>query len=290
MFKVLAFASAFFCCATWSHQATAQVKEPDFGNVEWKKPYKPFRIVGNLYYVGTYELASYLITTPEGHILINTGLASSADAIAKNIVSLGFTVADIKILLTNQAHFDHLGGMAGMYRMCGAKMMADAADVDVIQDGGDSDFLYGGKGAMFEPVNVERALKDGDKITLGDMELTMLHHPGHTKGSCSYAFTVKDEKRNYDVLIANMPKMLPEVELPTMPTYPEVGKDFEYTYGVMPGLKFDIWLAAHASQFDLHRKHKPGDKYNPDAFIDRKGYDASIKKLQKEYLTKKAGK
>ncbi len=263
---------------------SAQVHEPELDHPEWKQAYEPFRIAGNLYYVGTYDLASYLITTSKGHILINTGLASSADMIAKNIAALGFKAADIKILLTNQAHFDHMGGMAAMQKMSGAQMMADEGDVQVIEDGGSSDYIMGGKGSLYEPVKVSRVLHNGDKITLGDMELTLLHHPGHTKGSCSYLFTVKDAKRSYRVLIANMPTALEEVIPSGMPTYPDVGKDFAYTYSTMPKVKFDIWFAAHASQYELHKKHKPGDKYNPEVFRDRKGYDAAVARLHKDYL------
>ena len=265
--------------------AQVTVHEPTLIDSTWEKPYAPFRIVGNVYYVGTYELASYLITTPKGHILINTGLASSAEMIKRNIEALGFKISDVKILLTNQAHFDHMGGMADVQKMSGAKLMADAGDVAVIEDGGNSDYLFGGKGALFQPLKVSRVLHDGDVISLGDMRLILLHHPGHTKGSCSYLFTVQDAKRKYRVLIANMPTALDGVK-PGMAGYPNVGRDFEYTYGAMPKLKFDIWLAAHASQFDLHKKHKAGDKYNPAAFMDRAGYDKLLNKLHADYLAK----
>jgi metallo-beta-lactamase class B len=285
--KTALFSILIGCCMLVYNTSAAQVavQEPTLIDSTWEKPYAPFRIVGNVYYVGTYELASYLITTPKGHILINTGLSSSAEMIKRNIEALGFKIADVKILLTNQAHFDHMGGMADVQKMSGAKMMADAGDVAVIEDGGNSDYLFGGKGALFQPLKVSRVLHDGDMINLGDMRLTLLHHPGHTKGSCSYLFTVQDAKRKYRVLIANMPTALDGVK-PGMPNYPNVGKDFEYTYSAMPKLKFDIWLAAHASQFDLHKKHKAGDKYNPAAFMDRPGYDKLLNKLHADYLAK----
>ncbi|MGN6569526.1 MAG: subclass B3 metallo-beta-lactamase [Flavipsychrobacter sp.] len=282
------FSCLLSCCMLFHNLCAAQVEvhEPTLIDSTWEKPYAPFRIVGNVYYVGTYELASYLITTPKGHILINTGLASSADMIKRNIETLGFKISDVKILLTNQAHFDHMGGMAGVQKMSGAKMMADAGDVAVIEDGGNSDYLFGRHGAMFQPLKVSRVLHDGDVISLGDMRLTLLHHPGHTKGSCSYLFTVHDAKRQYRVLIANMPTMLDDVKPEGMPGYANVGKDFEYTYHAMSKLKFDIWLAAHASQFDLHEKHKPGDQYNPAAFVDRQSYDKLLSKLYAAYLAK----
>src|SRR5687768_13216225 len=125
--------------------AHAQKLSPiPYADSSWTKPYQPFRIAGNLYYVGTYDLASYLITTPEGHILINTGLAESVPMIQKNIESLGFQFSDIKILLTSQGHYDHVAGMARIHKLTGAKMMVHKGDADVLSDGGASDYVFGG--------------------------------------------------------------------------------------------------------------------------------------------------
>lgn len=249
----------------------------------WTKEFEPFRIAGNLYYVGTYELACYLITTPNGNILINTGCAESVPMIRAHIEKLGFKFADTKILLTNHAHFDHVGGMAEIKRITGANLMVDESDAQVMADGGNSDFLFGGKGALFAPVKPDRLLHDHDTIKLGGMNLVMLHHPGHTKGACSYLFSVRDDRRYYRVLIANMPTILDETKLSGMPTYPAVGKDYAYTLTELKKLKFDIWLAPHSSQFRLQDKHKPGDGYHPEAFFDQRGYDALVDELQKKY-------
>lgn len=265
-------------------QARAQkINEPRVTNAEWTIPYEPFRIAGNLYYVGTYDLASYLITTAEGNILINTGLVSSAAQIKKNIKKLGFKFSDIKILLTTQAHYDHMGAMAYIKKQTGAKLMADEKEANVLKDGGSSDYALGGHGSTFRPVQADRLLHDGDTVSLGDMQLIMLHHPGHTKGSCSFLFTVKDENRSYKVLIANMPTIVTEKEFADVHDYPGIAADYAYTLKAMKGLSFDLWLASHASQFSLHTKHKPGDAYNPAAFADNKGYAAAISSLQKEY-------
>jgi metallo-beta-lactamase class B len=258
-------------------------------NPEWSKPHDPFRIAGNLYYVGTYDLGCYLITTPEGHILINTGLAESTPVIREHIEKLGFKFSDIKILLCTQAHYDHVGAMAEIKQLTGAKMMADAGDVAVLEDGGNSDYVMGGKGAYFKSVKVDRQLRDKDVISLGGTTLTMLHHPGHTKGSCSYLLTVKDTKRYYRVLIANFPTILPDVNLHGMPNYPNVGKDFALTFASLKKQQFDICLASHASQFGLHDKYKPG-KYDPMAFAGRKKFDEEIKDLYAQYLEKLSGK
>jgi metallo-beta-lactamase class B len=257
---------------------------------EWSRPYPPFKIAGNLYYVGTYDLACYLIVTPKGNILINTGLASSARIIQASIEALGFKFADIRILLTTQAHYDHMGAMAAIKKMTGAKMMVDAGDAAVLADGGRSDYALGGDVSPYAPVKADSLLHEGDIIKLGGMELVMLHHPGHTKGSCSFLFDVKDSKRAYKVLIANLPTIITDKKFTEIPAYPTIAKDYAYTLSAMKKLKFDIWLASHASQFGLYNKHKPGAAYNPAAFMDRKGYDAQLKDLQEEFNKKLSDK
>ena len=254
-------------------------------NPDWTKDYKPFRIAGNLYYVGTYDLACYLITTQQGHILINTGTTGSAPMVRSHVEALGFKFADIRILLTTHAHVDHVGAMAAIKKITGAKMMINENDAQVLEDGGKSDYVLGPE-FRFEPVKADRLLHKQDTITLGDMQIIELHHPGHTKGANSFMFTVKDPVRAYRVLIANMPSVLDETNLAGMPQYPDVAKDYAYTLGVMKKLQFDLWLSSHASQFDLHEKHKPNDAYNPAVFIDRKGYDDYLNELQDAYLKK----
>ncbi len=262
-----------------------KVTEPNT-KAEWSQPYKPFRIAGNLYYVGTYDLACYLITTNKGNILINTGLGASAAQIKSNIETLGFELADTKILLTLQAHYDHVGAMADIKKMTGAQLMVDEKDAAVLPTGGTADYELGQYGTTFQPVTADRLLHDGDTITLGNMQLVMLHHPGHTKGSCSFLFTVKDDQRSYKVLIANMPTIISERQFAAITAYPGIANDYGYTLKAMKNITFDIWLAAHASQFNLHEKHKPGDAYNPAAFTDQPGYDAAISDLQKQYEEK----
>src|SRR5689334_15976532 len=180
--KTSIFALATAVCLLFNHQTHAQkIIPPPFVTKEWQMEYQPFRIVGNLYYVGTYDLACYLITTTKGNILINTGLASSTQQIKNNIEALGFKFPDIKILLTTQAHYDHVAAMAAIKKQTGAQMMVDEKDAAVLADGGSSDYALGGHGSSFQPVKADRLLHDGDTIQLGDMQLIMLHHPGHTK-------------------------------------------------------------------------------------------------------------
>lgn len=268
-----------FTTFTLSAQKVAEPRAPE----EWSRTYEPFRIAGNLYYVGTYDLACYLVTTSAGNILINTGLASSASQIRHNIEKLGFNFKDIKILLTTQAHYDHVGAMAEIKKLTGAALMVDEKDAPQVADGGISDYAMGIYGRTFRPVKPDRLLNDLDTITLGNMQLEMLHHPGHTKGSCSYLLSVKDNKKTYRVLIANLPSIIIDKKFSEETAYPDIARDYAYTLDHMKKLSFDIWVASHASQFNLHQKHHPGDAYNPEAFIDRKGYDAVLYDLQKDY-------
>jgi metallo-beta-lactamase class B len=262
--------------------AQKAVKHP-ISNEEWSRDYQPFRIAGNLYYVGTYDLAAYLITTPQGHILINTGLDDSEALIRAHVNTLGFKFKDIKILLATHAHFDHVGAMASIKKQTGARLMINEKDAPLLADGGDSDYILGGKGATFVPVKADRLLHDHDTIKLGDTNIVMLHHPGHTPGASSFLFDVKDGQRIYRILIANMPSILDEADLAGMPRYPDVGKDYAYTLNAMKSLQFDLWLSSHASQFDLHKKHKPGDVYKPEVFSDRTAYDESLAEWEKVY-------
>lgn len=267
---------------TVSFVAAQEVKEPRTTK-EWTASYPPFRIAGNLYYVGTYDLACYLITTGQGNILINTGLAASGEQIKNNIETLGFKFSDTKILLTTQAHYDHMGAMADIKNKTGAQLMVNEKEADVLVTGGGSDYELGVYGTSFKPVKADRLLKDGDTIRLDAMQLIMLHHPGHTKGSSSFLFTVKDDQRSYKVLIANMPTIVTDKPFTGISTYPGIADDYAYTFKKMKNISFDIWLASHASQFKMHTKHKPGDTYDPAAFIDRAGYDAALGELQKQF-------
>jgi metallo-beta-lactamase class B len=280
MLMTLAFASVL------NLSSAQKINEPKNGNPQWSQSYPPFRIVGNLYYVGTYDLACYLIVTREGNILINTGLAASASLISDNIKALGFKLSDTRILLTTQAHYDHVAAMAAIKQQTGARMMADAKDAPALEDGGSSDYELGKYGKSFAPIPVDRRLQNSDTIELGDTRLVMLHHPGHTKGSCSYLVDVKDERKTYRVLIVNMPSIITERKFSEIQAYPDIAKDYAYTLDALKKLSFDLWLSSHASQFGLHSKHKTGDAYNPEAFSDRKEYEKAVADLEAQYLNK----
>ncbi|MDQ0965778.1 glyoxylase-like metal-dependent hydrolase (beta-lactamase superfamily II) [Flavobacterium sp. W4I14] len=262
------------------------VTEPANNPKEWSQATAPFRIAGNLYYVGTYDLASYLIVTEKGNILINTGLANSLPIIKENIKALGFDYKSIKILLLTQAHFDHLGAMAEIKKETGAKLYVDEKDADALETGGKLDYELGKYGISFKPVKPDFLLKNNDKIKLGSTTLTMLHHPGHTKGSCSFIFDTKDKNSSYKVLIANMPSIIVDRKFSEIASYKDIQKDYTETFKAMKKLDFDLWVASHASQFDLHSKRKSGDPYNPKVFMDKSKFFKNLQDLENVFLEK----
>ena len=276
----------FNLCFTGVIANSQKLVPPPIMQSNWSDPYAPYRMAGNLYYVGTYDLACYLITTAEGHILINSGLAASVPMIREHIETLGFKLTDIKLMLATHAHYDHVAGFAELKKLTGAKIVMNENDAPVLADGGQSDYVFGHKGPTFAAVKADVLLRKNDTIKIGGMKIVALHTPGHTKGATSFLFDVKDDSGTYKVLVANMPTILDDTRLSGMPTYPDVAKQYAYTFDLMKNLQFDLFLASHAAQFKMHSKRKPGDAYNPKVFIDRKGYDAAIDNLYQLYQRK----
>lgn len=249
------------------------------------RPFEPFRIVGNLYYVGTYDLAVYLITTPQGHILVNTGVNDSAPVIKANVEKLGFRFSDVRILTATHGHWDHVGAFAEIKRMTGAPLMVHEADAGLVESGGSEDYRYPqGRGTTYEPVKVDRRLREGDKIRLGGIELTVLHHPGHTKGSSTFSFTVSEGGRDYNVLIVNMGSINPGVTVSGMQAFPGITDAYASTLARQKQMRPDIWVASHAAQFNMHQKYKPGDPYDPNRFVDPDGFGAKVQFYEKLFL------
>jgi metallo-beta-lactamase class B len=263
--------------------AQAQNAAPQ--NADWTKPFPPFRMVGNIYWVGSYDLSTYLITTPQGNILINTGVGDTAKQIKASVEQLGFKITDTKILTATHGHFDHVAGMAELKRMTGARLIVSEPEKTLLESGGKSDFRFGDTpGARFEPVTVDQTFIDGGKISLGGTELTAHLHPGHTKGATSFTLNVQENGKAYRVIIANMGSINPGVKVTGMPTYPRIGDDYARTFLAQKDMKIDVWLASHASQFRMHEKYKPGDAYNPERFVDPAGFLSSVQRLEKAYL------
>ena len=253
-------------------------------NPEWTRPFPPFRIIGNLYWVGSYDLSTYLITTPAGNILINTGVGDTANQIKASVEQLGFKIADTKILTATHGHWDHVAGLAQLKKMTGARLIVSEPDKELFESGGRADFRFGDDpGSRFDPVKVDATFKDNDTISLGGTVLTAHHHPGHTKGATSFTLDVPENGKTYRVVIANMGSINPGVTVSGMPKYPGIGDDYARTFKAQKDMPIDVWLASHASQFKLHQKYKPGDPYNPDRFVDPKGFKAAVEALEKTY-------
>ena len=250
---------------------------------DWVTPFEAHRVVGPLYYVGTYDLGVFLLTSDEGHMLINTGLEDSAPLIKQSIEDLGFEYEDVKVLLTMQAHFDHVAAVATIQKETGAQVWATAEDAKLLESGGAVDYLFGPK-PSFAPVSVDRRIQDGEVLKLGDLEVTIILTPGHTFGSSSYSLTVEEGDESYNVLIANMNSVNPGTKFAGNEKYPNIVEDYTRGFEVQKGLDVDIWVAAHASQYGMHDKYSPGDDYDPERFVDPQGYEEAVAEYEERFL------
>ena len=186
---------------------------------DWTEPFIAFRIAGNLYYVGSKGLASSLITTPQGHILINSDLEANVPMIRASVESLGFKFTDVKILLISHAHWDHNAGSAMIKKLTGAKYMVMNADVSTVESGGKTDFHYSDDPTtLYPPTKVDHVLRDGDEVKLGDAVLTAHLTPGHTKGCTTWTMKVKDGEKTRDAVIIGSPNVNPGYRLVSKPS------------------------------------------------------------------------
>jgi len=253
-------------------------------NPDWTTPFPPHRVVGNVYYVGSKDLASYLITTPQGHILINSNLKSSVPQIRKSIEALGFRFSDVKILLISHAHFDHAAGSALIKQETGAKYMVMDADVPVVEDGGKSDFQYGGsESSRFTPTKVDRVLHDGDEVRLGNVVLVAHLTPGHTKGCTTWTMKVVDSGKTYNVVIVGSPNVNSGYKLVGNAKYPQIATDYEKTFRTLNSLPCDIFLGAHGGYYDMQEKYARMKKGDANAFVDPAGYKSYVAEREQAF-------
>ena len=244
----------------------------------WTSPFPPFHIAGNLYYVGSGDLAAYLITTPQGDILINSNLESSPALIKNSVEALGFHFSDIKILLISHGHYDHCAGSAQIKKMTGAQYFVMDADVPVVESGGRNDFHYATDKSMgFPPTHVDRVLHDGDTVRLGGTVLTAHLTAGHTKGTTTWTMDETEAGKTLHVVIVGSPNVNPGYKLVGNTAYPKIADDYRHEFKVLKSLPCDIFLGAHGGYFELKAKKydrfKSGDK---NAFIDAEGYKSYI--------------
>jgi len=256
---------------------------------DWLEPFPAFRIAGNLYYVGSKGLASYLITTPQGHILINSDLEASVPLLQTSVTQLGFKFGDVKILLISHAHWDHVAGSAKVKELTGASYMVMEGDVPVIESGGKTDFQYGRDPEMqYRPVRVDRVLRDGDKVTLGDAVLVAHLTPGHTKGTTTWSLVVRDGDKTFNAVIIGSPNVNPGYKLVDNATYPTIAQDYERTFRVLKSLPCDLFLGAHGSYFELDIKYARLRARAREAFVDRQGCAAFVRQKEQEFRSELA--
>ena len=243
----------------------------------WTQPLAPYHIVGNVYYVGTRGLASYLITTPKGHILINTNTEETAPLIRESVEKLGFRFEDVKIILISHAHWDHCGGSALIKELTGAKYFVMEGDASVVESGGKDDYHYRNTpSSYFKPTKVDRVLHDGDEVKLGGTVLVAHRTPGHTKGCTTWSMKAREGKETYNVVIVGGPNANPNYQLLNNPLYPEIVEDYEKMFRLLKSLPCDVILGAHGDYFGMDAKLEQMKEGQPNPFIDPDGYKSFI--------------
>jgi metallo-beta-lactamase class B len=251
---------------------------------DWTEPFPPYRVIGNLYYVGSRGLASYLITTPEGHILINSSLESSVPLIRESVEKLGFHFSDVKILLISHAHWDHCAGSALLKEMTGAKYFVMEGDVPVVESGGKADFQYGDSpDKQYKPAKVDRVLHDRDQVRLGDAVLVAHLTPGHTKGTTTWTAKVSDGSKVYDVVIVGSPNVNAGYKLVGNTKYPQIAEDYERGIDVLKGLPCDVFLGAHGDYYGMEAKFAKMKAGVANPFIDPAGYKNYVAEREKAF-------
>src|SRR5258707_3951442 len=255
---------------------------------EWTEPFPAFRVAGNLYYVGSKGLASFLVTTPQGNILINSDLEANVPMIQASVEKGGFKFKDTKMLLIRHAHWDHDAGSAMIKELTGATYMVMDADVPVVESGGKTDFAYGTPNFLYRPTKVDRVLHDGDEVRLGSAVLVAHVTPGHTKGCTTWTMEVTERGKTYNVVILGSPNVNPGYKLVDNKAYPEIAEDYERMWRVLKSLPCDILLGAHGSYFGLDEKYPlmKGEGANP--FVDPSGYKKYIAPKEQDFRTELA--
>src|SRR6476646_289687 len=240
------------------------------GQTAWYEPFPAHKVIGNVPYVGSKDLASYLITTPEGHILINSGFDRTVPLIQKSVESLGFKMTDVKIILASHAHSDHVAGHALLQKATGAKVYVMRGDDQVIASGGKGQYMY--SSSRWEPCKVDRVLEDRDEVKLGGITLVARLTPGHTRGCTTWTWRVEDSGKTYDVVVVGSPNVNPGYKLVKNAAYPEIAADFGKTFEVLKGLPCDVFLGAHGSYYGMVERYALLMKGQANAFVNPKGY------------------
>lgn len=246
------------------------------------EPMTPFRIIGNIYYVGASDVTSFLITTPKGHILLDGGYKETARQIEANVATLGFKLKDVKILLNSHAHLDHAGGLAELKQKTAAKLMIMENDAELLARGGKGDFYFGDR-LTFPAATANRVLHDGDKVELRGVTMTAHLTPGHTKGCTSWTMRVTENDRQYDVVFIGSTSV-PGYTLLGNPKYPTMKDDYAKTFALLKSLPCDVFLASHGSFFSLREKSaRLAEAGGAKPFIDSEGYRTFLTESERAF-------
>jgi metallo-beta-lactamase class B len=250
----------------------------------WTTPVKPVRVVGNIYYVGTEELGAFLLTGKDGLVLLDAPMDENVDLVLRNIRDLGFDPAKIRILLNSHAHLDHAGGLAAIRKKTGARLYLSAGDVALAARGGRNDFAFGDRLA-YPPVTADAIVEDGQTVRLGEIAMTAMLTPGHTRGCTTWRTTATHQGKPVDVLF-QCSLTAPGYKLVDNKEYPDIVDHYRRSFERLRKLQPDVFLANHASFFGLAGKLERLKKGGPNPFIDREEFprflDRAWKSLQTE--------
>jgi metallo-beta-lactamase class B len=252
------------------------------GQLDWFSAFPAHQVVGNVYYVGSKDLASYLVTSPEGHILINSGFEQTVPLIKKSVESLGFKMTDVKILLASHAHSDHVAGHALLQEITGAKVYVMRGDDRIIASGGEGQYLY--KANRWKPCKVDRVLDDGDEVKLGGLTLVARRTPGHTRGCTTWTWRTESAGKTYDVVVIGSPNVNPGYRLVDNAAYPEIADDFAKTFASLKTLHCDVFLGAHGGYYGMIEKYERAKKdSHTNPFVDPQGYKAFVEEKERAF-------
>jgi metallo-beta-lactamase class B len=265
-----------------TEDSPAATGEPSRWPAAWLEPTEPFHIVDGVYYVGSAGLGAFLVTTPDGHVLIDGGLPETAPQIVASIASLGYNLADVKILLNSHAHFDHSGGLAELKEKSGALLYAHEGDVGALEGG-----FYLGSEDVEEygapPVLVDRALQSGDVVELGGRRLVLHHTPGHTRGCSSWGLQARAGDEDLEVLVFCSASVAAN-RLVGPPQYEGIVDDYRTTFAKARAMRVDVPLAPHPEFFGLLEKRELSQRdgsHRP--FVDREAFGALIQRFATDF-------
>ncbi|MCM3878550.1 MAG: subclass B3 metallo-beta-lactamase [Vicinamibacterales bacterium] len=250
--------------------------------LKWEEPAEPVRIAGPIYFVGTWGLGSFLFTTSEGHILMNTGMPSSGPMIVASIRKLGLKPEDIKLMINGHAHIDHAGALSFFKSQFGAQLAVMKDDVAAMESGDRDDFKYAND-FVYPGLKVDRILRDGDTIKMGEVLLTAYHTPGHTRGATTWVANVIVDGKPYVVAFPDGAGFNPGYRLVRNPIYPGIAEDYRRTHHLLEMLKPDIWLAQHNEYYDLEGKRERAKTEGLKAWIDPEGYRRFIAEKKRAF-------